>query len=402
MKKSTPYIILVVAILLFGSLLVLSSRKKNRVMDERITLRIKDKIPYGMYAAYNLLPQLFPLAKVNYDKKSPGNWDSISSDKSNQALIIMTRELDAEEYELNQLKDFAKAGNYVFVIARNLSYDASRFFNLTDNSNYYDFDTRDSLTVSLEKPPFVKSASFVYPGKKFESFFSQIDTIRTLILGKDANRNINFVRLKTGKGAVFLHLAPLAFSNYFLLHKNNIAYYKAALSVIPKDIKAISWNDYFLTKPRVNKENDPSWFRVLFKYPSFRYGLLTAIGALLLFVLLEMRRKQRIIPGFDRPKNESLDFVKTIGRLYFDKGDHKNLAKKMGTYFLEHIRTHYKLATHTIDESFMEAVHQKTGYPKEDVKKIVRFIQFVDTAPAISEAQLTDFHRHLQFFYQNT
>jgi hypothetical protein len=97
-----------------------------------------------------------------------------------------------------------------------------------------------------------------------------------------------------------------------------------------------------------------------------------------------------------------MDFVKTIGRLYFDKGDHKNLAKKMGAYFLEHIRAHYKLPTHTIDEDFINAVHHKSGYAVEEIRRIVRFIQFVDTAPAISENQLSEFHKELELFYQNT
>ena len=72
-------------------------------------------------------------------------------------------------------------------------------------------------------------------------------------------------------------------------------------------------------------------------------ALLTAIFALLLYVVLEMRRKQRTIPVMTKPKNDSLEFVKTIGRLYHDKGDHKNLCRKMSAYFLEHVRNRYKL-----------------------------------------------------------
>lgn len=401
MRKNLPYIILFIMIVLLGSLLVASSRKKGRVMDERITLRVKDKIPYGTYAAYNFLPHLFPQAKIFYDRKSPGNWDSLSED-GNQAVILMTKEFEAEEYELNRLLNFVKEGNYVFIIARYLSYDATRFFNCSDNGNYFDVEAADSLLVNLHQPPFDNSNFFVYPGKKYESFFSKIDTATTLILGRGNNGGANFIRLKKGKGAFFIHLAPLAFSNYFLLHKNNVGYYKAALSVIPQNISRVVWNDYYLTKPRVRKEKDPSWFRVLMKYPSFRWGLLTAISSLLLFVLLEMRRKQRIIPAWQRPKNESLDFVKTIGRLYFDKGDHKNLAKKMSAYFLDHIRTNYKLATHTIDKDFAEAVHHKTAYSLDRLKKIVDFIQFINTAPAISETQLSNFHKQLEHFYQNT
>jgi hypothetical protein len=97
-----------------------------------------------------------------------------------------------------------------------------------------------------------------------------------------------------------------------------------------------------------------------------------------------------------------MDFVKTIGRLYFDKGDHKNLAKKMSAYFLEHIRNQYKLPTHTIDDEFVIAVHNKTAYPESELKQIVHFIQFMQDAPAISEKQLSDFHKQLELFYQNT
>lgn len=402
MRKSLPYIILFLMVVLLGSLLIVSSKKKVRRLDERITLRVKDKIPYGTYAAFHFLPHLFPQAKVYYDRKSPGNWDSLSSEASNQAVILMTKEFDAEDYELNRLYNFVKEGNYVFIIARYLSYDATKFFSCSDNGNYFDLESADSLLVNLEQPPFKNSDFFVYPGKKYESHFSNTDTARTLNLGKGNNGGVNFIRLKAGRGALFIHLAPLAFSNYFLLHKNNVDYYKTALSVIPPNISRIAWNDYYLTKPRVNKEKDPSWFRVLFKYPSFKWGLLTAMATLLVFVLLETRRKQRIIPAWERPNNESLDFVKTIGRLYFDKSDHKNLAKKMSTYFLDHIRTNYKLATHSVDKNFIDTVHHKTGYSIEELKKIVDFISFAETAPAISESQLSHFHKQLELFYQNT
>ena len=97
-------------------------------MDERITLRIKDKIPYGMYVAYTLLPRIFPDALVAHDKNSPGNWDSVTAEESNQAVFLIAKDFDAEEYELNRLFSFAKNGNYVFIIAHSLSYEATKFF----------------------------------------------------------------------------------------------------------------------------------------------------------------------------------------------------------------------------------------------------------------------------------
>lgn len=402
MKKNIFYIVAGVVLLLLAVMLLGSLKTKEKTLDERITLRIKDKIPYGMYVAFKLLPKIFSGAIISHDKNSPGNWEGISPDDANRAIFLVAKDFDAEEYELSRMYSFAKNGNYIFIIAHNMSYEATKFFNCSDNGNFYDFDMPDSLKVNLLKPPFARQNSFVFPGKKYESYFSKIDSAKALVLGQGERGNINFIRMKVGDGAIFIHLAPLAFSNYFLLHKKNIDYYKNAFSVIPKNVSAVVWNDYYLTKMRINKESDPSWFRVLLKYPAFRWGLLTAMATLLLFVLMEARRKQRMIPEWTRPKNDSMDFVKTIGRLYYDKGDHKNLVKKMSSYFLEHVRSKYKLSTQAIDDDFITAVHNKTSYPVEELRSIIVFINFAEDAPAISEGQLSDFHKQLELFYQNT
>jgi hypothetical protein len=116
---------------------------------------------------------------------------------------------------------------------------------------------------------------------------------------------------------------------------------------------------------------------------------------------MEMRRKQRVIPVLSKHKNESLDFVTTIGQLYYSRKDHANLARKMSTYFLEHIRTRLKVSTNRLDESFVQALHAKTGYPVEEIRSIVYFIQVTDTA-SVSEGQLNRFYQQLENFYKNT
>src|SRR5215203_2229868 len=159
MKKYITYIILGVAVLLVTILIF--GRKREKAMDERITLRVKDKAPYGMYVAYTLLPKIFPNALVAQDNNSPGNWDSLSAEKSNQAVFLVAKNFDAEEYELNRLFSFAKNGNYVFIIAHSMSYEATKFFNCADNGNFYDFDMPDSLQVNLVRPPFAIQTPFI-------------------------------------------------------------------------------------------------------------------------------------------------------------------------------------------------------------------------------------------------
>jgi hypothetical protein len=409
MKKNLPYIIAFVAVLaLFGALLFTNKRNATKKISDRVTLKYKDKMPYGTSVARTLLPELFPNSTFFLDNNAPGQWDGITSTSYNQAVIIVTRDFNADYDELRRLLYFAQQGNFVFIVSKNFSSEAARFFNFSYIG--YSFDnflhiTDDSLRVKLEQPVFDSSKLFVYPGRKFASVFSSLDTSHCRVLGRNENNEPDFVEFKAGNGKIFVHSAPLAFSNYFILHKNNIEYFQNVVSVIPPHVDRIAWNEYYLSKPAANEDKEsrnPDWYRVLWRYPAFKWGLLTGILMLVLYVLLGSRRKQRKIPVHQRPQNDSLDFVKTLGRLYHDRRDHQNLARKMSVYFLEHVRSTFKLPTHTLDETFMKALQFKSGYPAEDLRQIFSFINYLEEGGPVIEEQLHTFHKQLESFYQTT
>ncbi len=174
-----------------------------------------------------------------------------------------------------------------------------------------------------------------------------------------------------------------------------------AFSLIPDNVSKVVWNEYYLTK-RERPPPEPNWLSVLFQYESFKWAFITAISALLIYVISEMRRRQRLIPLFDKPKNDSLNFVQTIGRLYYDRKDHKDLGNKMSLYFLEHIRNRYKISTDPLNETFMKTLHTKSGYPERDIQEIVRLIIQSNKEDVLDEGQLSQLNNELEKFYQNT
>jgi hypothetical protein len=406
MKKFVPYLIVVGALALITLLVMIGNHERTRKMDERITLKEKDKIPYGFAAAKELSASLFPHASIHTDEDVPGYWEDISMNSNNQAVILAAGYFNADNIEISRLMRFVKNGNYVFIIAQSFSEEAQSAFHFTygqDGLSFYG-EGGDSLKVRLMKPYFPNDSLFIYPGKKFEGWFENLDTTHTVVLGRNES-NPNFIRFDYGDGALFIHSAPLAFSNYFILHKSNIHYFEQAMSVIPSDINKIVWNEYYLVNrgPRNRNENrEPNWLSVLLRYNEFKWGFGTLLFLLLLWLLLNSRRRQRIIPAHPKPKNDSLDFVKTMGRLYYDRKDHQNLAKKMSVYFLEHVRSTFKLPTHILDEQFTEALHYKSGYPKGDLNEIISFVQYLRNNGSVNEQQLINFHNQLELFYQNT
>ena len=399
MKKLVPYLI-GAAVLALLILIAVNAPRKARKMDERITLRQHDKIPYGTYVAHRLLRATFSKAHITFDKAAPGYWDDINVDTSNQAVFLMSKNFDPDEEEVKSLGQFIRNGNYVFVITQNIGWDATKFFGLEDEKQFMAGLVDDSLTVSLQTP-FAKVASYFYPGRRFDSYFSVMDTATAVALGRNGNGKTNFIQLQSGTGKIFFHLAPLAFSNYFILHNNNIQYFQKVVSLIPEGVNKIVWNEYYLNH-RSQPEKEPSVLRVLWQYQAFRLGLLTTMVTLLLFVLSAMRRQQRLIPFYAKPANDSLDFVRTMGRLYYDRKDHHNLAKKMASFFLEHVRSRYKIESATSDETFVTELHQKSLYEQEELKKIVDFIQYLETGQFITEQELARFYRQLNLFYKTT
>lgn len=425
MKKYFPYIVVLLLTGAVAALLFSGNRKRNKkVFDQRITLNKKDKIPYGTYVAFNSLKELFPEARIIASRDEPGYWDSVSTYSAGQAYVFIGDKFSADEYEMKKLIQFAENGNDVFISARYISAAADRLLNCAsssfDLSYIRESELKDSLKVSLTYPPFQKDTTYQYPGLTFSSYFSETDTTITDVLGYDEMSRINFIHLAAGKGHFYVHLEPLAFSNYFLLHKGNMDYFEKALSGINPDVDKIIWDEYYLAKLKResqggggnggssgnNRNSTKGWFSVLMNMEnekgdkSFRAAFWLLLLLLAIYTLTEMRRKQRIIPVVKPLKNDSLDFVKTIGRLYYGKGDHGNLCRKMGAYFLEHVRGKYKLPTNMLDDKFIKTLQYKSGAAEHEIRSIVSYIKYLEENPPVGESMLKEFYEQLENFYK--
>ncbi len=396
MKKFLPYAIGAVALLVLVVLAINTPFNRERKLNERITLRQRDKIPYGTYAAHELLTNTFSKAHVTLDPSDPVVWMSNSGDTAGQAVFLLCKSFNPGLDELKSITDFVQAGNYVFIITPGLGWDTEQFLQLRTTQTFATGD--DSLQVSL-RGPLATPASYQYPGKKWESYFTNLNSATAVQLGSNSDGYTNFIQLQSGRGRLFVHLAPLAFSNYFLLHKENIRYFQNVLSLIPDSVTKIVWSEYYLTQHQ-KKEAEPNILRVLWQHKPFRWALLTALLTLLVYVLSAARRRQRLIPFYAKPANDSLDFVRTMGRLYYDRSDHHNLSKKMAAYFLEQVRSRYKIQAQALDDSFVAALHEKTGYDHGELKKIVDFIHYINTYTFITEQELARFYGQLQLFYK--
>ncbi|HVX49600.1 MAG TPA: DUF4350 domain-containing protein [Chitinophagaceae bacterium] len=407
MKKTFIYIIagvIVIAILA----LVLSQQQKQE-FDKRVTLGRQYKDPYGLEVVYTHLPMLFNNGKIKINRDPPNYWyDPDSALDGKTIFFAVTQHFDPNRSEMHQLLNFVKKGNIAFISTPDMDDDAKQYFALGEegffNFKLYNY-FKDSGTTYLSNPPFTKDTSFLTPGYSYTTHFIDVDSLHYYILSRNENGYPDLVKVDAGKGSFYLHSNPLFFSNYSLLWHNNLNYLEKIASLMPADKNKIIWDEYYMYRLKDNERNNPgnaSALHVLFNTPAFRWAFILGIALLLVYILLGAKLMQRLVPVWDKPKNESLDFTKTIGRLYFEKGDHTNLAKKMATYLLDYVRNKYFVSTATLNDEFVNNLLNKSGYDEEETKKVVEYIIYIQAGNKINEQKLAEIYQTFSKFYKHT
>ena len=404
MRKKTLYIIGAVCAVVL--LLIIFLQPRGQAFDKRLVLDKNYKTPFGLYLTYNLLPGFFPGSKIKANMAPPEDWYNADSSSDGKGIFfLVTQHFSPDKYELDYLFNYAKQGNQVFICTPQLNETAKVYFGLGEEYNYVSgsADINDSGQASLMNPPFAGDTGYYNPGFHYTTHFTGVDSLHYTVLGKDDSGYPDFIKVAAGKGSFYFHSNPLLFANYFLLYRNNMRYLQKAVSLMPPDKKRIIWDEYFVYSTGNERRNETSSpLHVLLAISAFRWAFSIGIILLSLYILLGLKMVQRAIPLFAKPKNETLEFTKTIGRLYFEKGDSTNLANKMATYLLEHVRNKYFIKTTVLDEDFVKNLASKSGHDEEEIKILVGNLVYIQQGNKVTEKQLAQIYASFSTFYKHT
>jgi hypothetical protein len=230
------------------------------------------------------------------------------------------------------------------------------------------------------------------------------------LLGGTLDSSFNFIRLPYGNGYFYFHTTPLAFTNLQLLEEELLIYSEKVFSYLEPG--PIYWDDYSRTSEFVARQqntNNP-WSKRLSANSPLKYilsqaplawawYLLLALG--MLYLIFRGKRKQRVIPILEKNKNTSLEFISTIGRLYFLRNNHKDLAHQKMRLFLAFVRERYHINTKDLDHSFVKSLAAISEVAEERIDQIVLMSNNVSGGSFISDATLIDFHKKIDYFYKN-
>ena len=375
MSNKLKLIILVLVVLL--SVVIYLDYSKPKPIDWTETYDLKDKIPFGLYVFDKEAPKLFKadtIKKINktlFEFLRPEyNYDSLVEDyKVKGTVLAINGSFPIDDESCDELLVFVSRGNNAFISTKNLS---TKLMDSLKIDIREDFDLASKTDLWLANKSLGAEKQELDLGSSATSF-SKIDTLNTTVLGyqgKENKKYINYIKVKYFAGFFYLHLQPAVFTNYYLLKNKKYNYTEKALSYIPES--TIFW----LSKSQNGEKISDSKLRFIFSQPALKWAWSLFISGILIFMIFNAKRKQRIVPIVAPLPNTSVDFTKTIANLYYQEGDYQNIINKKIVYFLEKVRHEYLIDTTVLDDKFINRYQLKTGKNADDISNAVKLINY--------------------------
>lgn len=399
MKKDRLYIGFIV--LLFGGFLLVKLTERQP-LNWTLTLDYTSKDPYGTAALYSLLPGIFNDVRIEgktlYEQKE--------TVQSTDNIFILAKKFEPGEEDIHALLALADKGSHVFLSAEDFGkplQDTLHFRVFNNPFNFGGFRESDSLYIKFntahDKPDYTSADSaqindderYYFRSINQDNYFTRYapDSARVLTVNED--KYINTIRMPFGKGQIFINTTPAVFTNIYTTGPNQ-AFASTLLSVMPPN-RVIWFENY-----QVGKRELRTPLRYILTTEPLAWAYYLSVGAILFFMLFEVKRKQRAIPVIKPLTNQSLEFAGTISTLYFQRGDHKSIAEKRIHYFYDHVRTHFFLTGHEPD--FIEKLSAKAVQPMQQIEALVNTIMACQQASSITLNQLTELNKKIERFYR--
>ncbi|AEI48293.1 DUF4350 domain-containing protein [Runella slithyformis] len=357
----------------------------------------KDKIPFGTRALYELLPDIFGRQPVESLRVPIYNHLTENKLPAQSNYIFVCQNFSIDKNDRAQLLNYVKKGNNAFISAYDFPDTLLKILHV--RATLKAPSLRDTaLVMNFVNPAFKKPKGYIFSQDDGRNYFLVKKAENVTVLAQNARNEPIFLKVGYGKGYFYLHNLPLALTNYYTLDSVTTDFAFKSLSYLP--VKPTYWDEY-LKQGRFG-DNEQSIFRFVMTQPPLQWAYYLLLFGLFIFAVFAGKRTQRIIPVMEVPKNTSLEFVQTIGKMYFQQGDHANIAQKKIQHLLLYIRERFGIRTHELNDEFKEALTQKTGIPRLDIDVLFGEIAHAERSGIITEYALLSLNRRIEDFYQKT
>lgn len=436
MKGKNQIILIVVGILAVVGLIAVFIAISNSGKEFRWyqDYRMTNDQPYGGMVLANLLQEV--VGDEHFEVVSDTIYRQFDLDSFTlpSSYVYLGEELYLDSAELDFILQFVSMGNNAYIISEDFHWDLlDTLLEDGDYDEYYYGDYGDlsdfmfwhedtianlDLAYTNSLPDTGVYCKYLYKHKTqdhyWRNFIRDIDAEMDLeveYLGYMNEDYLNYLRVSYGEGAFYLHSTPLAFSNYYLIENDNFEYVKEVFADL--NTEKLLWDEINRNYQWVPSEWDHSDDKpdegpltFIFSEPGLKWAWFLSLLGILLFIILGMRRKQRIIPVLESNDNTSIEYSETLSQLYIQQRDHRRLCQLKMTLFLAFIRERYGLRTNVQNDKdarvkLMKKISVKSNVPEDQVQSIFERSDKLKVIFEVKNKELVEFHDQLEDFYKN-
>ena len=379
MKKDWKYISYL-AILVAIFLVVQLSRSKQ--FDWRVTYASADTNPYGTIALQTLLRKSGYAVNNSYKTF----YELKDSAGAETALFAVARSMSVGTEDTKALLAHVAKGGQALLLGDYFYGKLADTLGISVYDNLFKgeelFPNKDTLNLHLVNTSFDTLSSFPVRTDHIHTHFGKVDSVQATVLVRNEANQAVAIRVQHGKGRLVLACTPMVLTNIHLLSANNNELVSSLFASLGKR-EILRTEFYHLGRMEVGTP-----LRFVLRNETLRWAYYLSIALVITFIFFEAKRKQRIIPIIKPLTNTTLEFVATIGNLYYQRADHKNIAEKKIAFFWDRVRSHYFLNINPGHEGFAEALAKKTGHSLDVVRDLLSQFDAVHRSKQIDAARL--------------
>ena len=347
-----------------------------------------DKQPFGCAVFDSLMMKSTP-AGYEVTRKTIAQLEREGYGKKPHAFLIQTDRFNPSATDIRSLDRLLKAGNKVFIATFDIEPDSlypDLQISISGQNGFSPMEVKASIAnQSIPYDTLVFPRQLPYQEKEYHVYSAMTgnsvavegkatcDTLVKCWVSEEYSDSTEgywvprVVKIKRGKGELFVSCDPLLMTNYGILDTQINGLIFRLMSQF-RGLPIIRTEAY---GPETEYETNTP-LRFWLQNEPLRWAIYLTLGGLLLFCIFYARRRQRVIPVVEEPANRSLEFVKLIGTLYHQKHINRDLLQKKYSYFAETLRRMTMIDVEDV-ESRKENIAQiaiRTGMPEAEVRMI--------------------------------
>ena len=366
-----------------------------------------DRQPFGC-AVFDSLMKKSARAGYEVTRKTLSQLEREGYGKKPHGFLIQSIDFNPSPTDLRVLDRLLKAGNKVFIATSSITPDSLYpDLQLTISGRYGFSPMQVKASIENQEIPYdtlVWCRQSPYQEEKYTLYSAmsgdKVDVDKpakydTLVKNRQTDEYTDkvdsywvprVVRIQRGKGELFFSCEPLLLTNYGILDEqaNGLVFrLMSQFRGLP-----IVRTEAYTPQSEINEETP---LRFWLQNEPLRWAIYLTLGGLLLFCMFYARRRQRVIPVVEEPKNRSIEFVKLIGTLYYQKHINHDLLQKKYAYFTETLRRLMMVDVEDTEtrKDDIAQIALRAGMPEAEVRMILdRVDRYLKADEYINDAAL--------------